>query len=281
MNETHVFIDIVYNKRDQLKSINRLPPDPSTFTPVIPLILHHIWTGETVPPIMNKTINGLLAENPEFKHMLYHDKDCQRLILNNIGERVWKSYNKIVPGAFKADLCRYCVLYVYGGIYLDVKFKAVNGFKLISLTDREHFVIDRYLSRREDYTINLYNAIIITKAKSKVMKRAIDIVNHNIETNYYGENYLYITGPKVLGEAYIGSIETVKNYLESTMKKIEKIDLTFGCCNPSQIKYHRTALLTPYPEYMSEKLEFYNKTNARHYTAAWNRRTVYGEDKES
>ena len=34
--------------------------------------------------------------------------------------QVRQAYDSLIPGAFKADLFRYCVLLIYGGVYADV-----------------------------------------------------------------------------------------------------------------------------------------------------------------
>ena len=48
----------------------------------------------------------------------------------------------MVPGAYKADLWRYCILYIYGGIYIDIKLEPINGFRFRELLDKEYFVLD-------------------------------------------------------------------------------------------------------------------------------------------
>ena len=53
-------------------------------------------------------------------------------IKNNYPVDVLEAFNKLIPGAYKADLWRYCVLYKLGGIYLDIKYSCVNNFKLIA-----------------------------------------------------------------------------------------------------------------------------------------------------
>ena len=60
--------------------------------------------------------------NPNFYHYLYNDEKCREFIKDFYSEDVLKAYDAIIPAAIKIDLWRYCVLYKYGGIYLDVKF---------------------------------------------------------------------------------------------------------------------------------------------------------------
>ncbi len=52
------------------------------------------------------------------------------------------------------------MLYINGGIYLDIKYRCINGFKLVHLT--ETFVKDR-----PDGCV--YNALIVVKPNNKIM----------------------------------------------------------------------------------------------------------------
>ena len=55
-------------------------------------------------------------------HYLYNDDDCRAFIQKEYPPDVLFAYDRLIPTAFKADLWRYCVLYKYGGVYLDVKW---------------------------------------------------------------------------------------------------------------------------------------------------------------
>ena len=45
------------------------------------------------------------------------------------------AYHALVPGAAKADLLRYCLIYEYGGVYLDIKSGAKELHRLIYQQD--------------------------------------------------------------------------------------------------------------------------------------------------
>ena len=79
--------------------------------------------------------------NPEFNHYLYDDKMCREFIKQNFSDDVLYVFDKLKPGAYKADLWRYCILYINGGIYIDIKFKCNE--KLINFLDQEYYVKDR------------------------------------------------------------------------------------------------------------------------------------------
>jgi hypothetical protein len=115
---------------------------------------------------------------------------------------VLNAFNSLVPGAFKADLWRYCILYINGGIYLDIKYKCINNFKLIALTEREYFVNDRPSKC-------MYNALIAVKPFNKItlgefislesyfsdnyiekLLNIVAILYRRVRVNEYGDNVL-------------------------------------------------------------------------------------------
>ena len=79
-----------------------------------------------LPPKMYECIHDNLTLNRvgvDCIHYLFHDEDCRSFIEREYPPDVLMAYDRLIPTAFKADLWRYCVLYKYGGAYLDVKYK--------------------------------------------------------------------------------------------------------------------------------------------------------------
>lgn len=62
---------------------------------------------------------------PEFDLHIYDDAEAEDFVRDNFDSEVW---SKVVAlkGAHKADLIRYCLLYVLGGVYLDVKTELIK-----------------------------------------------------------------------------------------------------------------------------------------------------------
>jgi mannosyltransferase OCH1-like enzyme len=142
---------------------------------------------------MKNCIQELQNTNPEFKYHLFDDNDCRNFIEKYFSKNVLDSFDKLIPGAYKADLWRYCILYIYGGIYLDIKFYPVNNFKLINLTNKEYFCRDVALSQS-----GIYNAIIVSKPKNELLMIAINRIVQNVSNNFYGTSSLEPTGPLLL-----------------------------------------------------------------------------------
>jgi hypothetical protein len=159
--------------------------------PTIPVNLFQSWTTKTLPPRMAECVASLKRDNPEFAHHLYDDDDCERFIEEHFHPEVVDAFRTLIPGAFKADLWRYCVLFIHGGIYLDIKFRCINGFRLVQMTDREYFC--NTLSPH-----GVYTAIMVCLPGNPVLKRCIHQIVHHVRTEFYGSSCFDITGPQLV-----------------------------------------------------------------------------------
>ena len=91
----------------------------------IPRILvqtYRYTTLDGVPPPTNETMRKLRDANPGWEYHYYNDDDHRTFIEKNMPEML-EAYDAINPayGAARADLFRYIVIYVNGGVYLDIK----------------------------------------------------------------------------------------------------------------------------------------------------------------
>jgi mannosyltransferase OCH1-like enzyme len=104
----------------------------------IPNVVHQTFCSKILPLDIAKVIkeNERICNNCKF--IFYDDNQCELLIKNNFNNEIYNTYMKINPsyGAMRADFFRYCVLYLYGGIYLDIKSKfSYPIFKIINKDD--------------------------------------------------------------------------------------------------------------------------------------------------
>jgi mannosyltransferase OCH1-like enzyme len=138
--------------------------------------------------------------NPGFAYTLFDDAACAALI-DRFGARVASAYARIGPGAFRADLWRYCELYANGGVYVDVDTVCLGAvYDALDPTASLAVPVDL------DPT-NLFNAFVAAAPEHPVMRMCIDAVVENVEANkpQFG---LGFSGPKLLGAcvaAYLGA----------------------------------------------------------------------------
>lgn len=214
----------------------------------IPKNIFQTWKTKDLTGDMKETVNRIKELNPDYRHVLFDDTDCRQFIKHTFNQDTLDAYDKLLPGAFKADLFRYCILFMYGGIYLDIKYAPVNEFCFDTLIDKSHFVMDMDKD-------GIYNALMICKAKEPILLNCIHKIIHNVKHNYYGNHPLEVTGPKMMKQFI---------YFKNSM-----IDLNHYC-NPRVIVYKNTVLLKEYSTYRSLIRESY--------ADMWKEKNIYSND---
>jgi len=203
---------------------------------------------------MKKVIDDLIKNNPEFAHFLFDVEECREFIRTNFDLNVLEAYDKLKPSAYKADLWRYCVLYKYGGIYLDVKFMIMNDFKLINITNEEYFCRDMHPQE------TACNGLIVVKKENETIHRCINQIVINVKNNYYGNGSLDPTGPILL-----------TNSLNSNEKN--KLDI-LRLERDIHIFFEDIEIFRRYPEYRYEQSLF---QATEYYDIMWKNKDIYNQ----
>jgi hypothetical protein len=157
----------------------------------IPYNLFQTFKTKDISPALQTFVDTWKEKNPEYTYKFYDDDMCDKF-MKEFDVRTWKAYQRIIPGAFKADLWRYCVLYKYGGIYADIDTMCLGK-------------IDDFLSEKTEFVTPidlddklLYNAFIAAAPGSKILKACIDTIVHNVENNIVPEDKIYFSACGVL-----------------------------------------------------------------------------------
>lgn len=223
----------------------------------IPLKIFQTWLTKDLPPKMAENVESLKKKNPEFKHYLYDDQECRDFIQTHFDKKVMDAYDCLIPSAYKADLWRYCVLYIHGGIYMDIKINTVDGFKLIQLTDKEYFVRDV-----KDSGGGVFNGIMICKPKNTKCWECIQKIVKNVEEKYYGDGALSPTGPNLLKELF-------------TEEELQNMEISFrgeeSCPTQTCLFYKGKAAFYYYKEYRDEQ----SQIKGPKYFDLWVQRNIY------
>lgn len=159
---------------------------------VIPLDVYTCWHTKDLPPYLKNIYEKMKEMNPEMNHHLYDDEMCAEYIKSNFDKRVYDAYNTLIPDSYRSDLWRFCILYVNGGIYYDIKFSCVNNFKFIALTE------DEFLAKDRGVKMYGYSGIIASKPNNPLLKNCIYGIVDYVEKRMYGNDTLF-TGPGMLG----------------------------------------------------------------------------------
>jgi hypothetical protein len=247
------------NKKSRSNTKQKLYNGPYLFlkqnyNPVIPMDIYQTWHTKDLPPKMKERVELLKAQNPRFNHHLFDDNDCREFIKNHFKPDVLQAYDSLIPGAYKADLWRYCVLFIHGGIYMDIKYMPLNEFRFINLIEKEHLVSDTD-------NINIYNALMVCLPKNEILFKCIRRIVENVANKFYGNNYLDPTGPGLLANFVSTSDDTV--------------DLKHSVLNDNNYKiiyFNDIPILKTYNNHIEEREKYSKK---KHYSILWREKKIY------
>lgn len=208
----------ILNERLPSLVLDQTPREEPKTEQEIPRIIYQTMKSRKVPASMKKAIDTWIDLNPEYEYQYFDDQRCREFIRVNFDTRVLNAYDTLVPGAFKADLWRYCILYLQGGVYVDVDMVAILPLKEIIEPD------DEFISVRDHDPNAIFNAFIACKPQHPFLKEMIDYVVNSVETRYYGRSCLDPTGPLGFGKVLQGMLD-IDGIFKTDTIKTEKYNL--------------------------------------------------------
>lgn len=160
-------------------------------------------TAPKLTPQLERLYRITERDNPGWKIKFYNDEDCEKFLKNDFSNNnirlkkaVLETYHKLIPGAYKADLWRLCVIYEYGGVYSDATQRFLRPIDQILDFDKE-------LNMTLDWDViiehRLYHALqigLFSAIKNHpFLLRYIKEIIKNVKNEFYGVHSLSPTGP--------------------------------------------------------------------------------------
>jgi hypothetical protein len=207
----------------------------------IPKIIHQtLPSKQKIDPAFQDNIANLKRLNPSWEHRLYEHVDMPLFILNHYGQDILDCFNMIDPryGAARADFFRYLLMYVEGGVYLDIKSSASRALDEV-LEEDDHYILSHWPHQSEWATASYrrtpelgpdgeYQIFhIICAPRHPFLAAVIDSVKRRIETydlaaTGVGSNgVLKLTGP----DAYTLAIKPIRD--SHPHRQVDILDLGF------------------------------------------------------
>jgi hypothetical protein len=169
------------------------------YSNTIPKKIFQTWESLNISDNFKSLIDSWKINNPDYEHVLY-DKDMRRdFIANNFEADVLYTYDKLNPGAFKADLWRYCILYKYGGFYADVDTLCFNNINNFVTNQNVEFIIPIDLNNGKNKHC-LANGFIGTIPNNPILLNCITQIVHNVKHSIIPSFNLDICGPGLIGQ---------------------------------------------------------------------------------
>ncbi|WP_294535483.1 glycosyltransferase [uncultured Rhodoblastus sp.] len=204
---------------------------------------------------------------PDAIYHLYSGNEIRTFIKTHFGERVIRAYDTLAPFAYKCDLARLCLLYIYGGLYVDLGIRILFPLKI---KQRTKILLFRCPIHHENHPWDVENSLMYTVPKREEFSVAIDIICSNVENRFYGVNTLAPTGPGVIGRA-IAIVGAEQDYSVG-FSSVSNTQLPVNFFN--YILQDGTFVATRTKD---GRLNVVIKS-ANNYNDFWHSRTMYGED---
>jgi len=291
----------------------RLKKDPER---LIPRIIHQTWFEPVTPekyPNMARLIESWKRSGWEY--IFYDDDSSSEFISLHFPPEVREAYDSIIPGAFKADLFRYCVLLIKGGIYADMDVMLEINLDAAVPPDVGFMVPVDAPGSKPDHRMCLWNGFIASAPAHPFLARAIQHVVNNIRNRFTVVDYdkllcpnpelsvphafstLFTAGPCILGWTLneIMGRELQKTFVEGDLEVPEgsvpdnvpgrtiilrqnKWDM--GAHRFTWVEKNLVIAATDMPDYDDrQKLEGEDEEQAAHYSKTLTRTDLYGETK--
>lgn len=227
---------------------------------VVPKRIWQTWHTLDMPAGMVDAVAQVKQTHPDFEHEVMDDAQCFAFIHDNFPQPVVSAFKQLLPGAYKADLWRYCVLYKAGGIYLDIKYVPAKNATFHALLSGCHFVKDRVYHGMP----GIYNGFMVCAPGDARIKACIDNVVENVQNKYYGISPLAPTGPAM-----------VANWIGIDDPDVDYKYVHFSLQN-KHIRHRKSKnrLVECYGAYIQEQ---HKHEKTPHYSKMWKKRKIYDD----
>jgi len=219
---------------------------------MIPKKIYQTWQTKSPPFKMSQAMESWKQKNSKWEYTLFDSDDRVEFIKNHFEREVLDAYQTLLPPAFQADLWRYCVLYINGGVYADAD--------MICEVSLDEWISSDFVVVRDDPMAFkwLANGFIATFPKNPCIR---EIINRIVQKcrNKQLEFYLDYTGPALWGKVvnkYLGENEE-NDYLLGLYKKIQVLKHDYSTTKFTN--YDKPVIHVEYKEYRNEMKEIGNE----------------------
>jgi mannosyltransferase OCH1-like enzyme len=108
---------------------------------------------------------------PDYTHIIMDDNDIKNFLKTYYNDIVLQTFNSLKIGAHKADLARYCLLYIYGGLYMDIKVELIKP-----LRDIFNKGDDIFYSVESNFADHIHQAVIKSPKNNEIFLSLIDYI---------------------------------------------------------------------------------------------------------
>ena len=119
--------------------------------------------------IPSKVFENIKQYAPNYQHVIYDDNEIVLFLKKYFNSNVLNTFYTLNRGAHKADLFRYCYLYQFGGIYMDIKTKLIKNIDEVFNKKNVDFYTVTSM-----YRGTIYQGVLASKPKNPLFLSLIE-----------------------------------------------------------------------------------------------------------
>jgi hypothetical protein len=157
---------------------------------LIPRLIHQTWfepVDQAKYPNMSRLIESFRQSG--WSYHFYDDETAGQFISTHFPPQVREAYDSILPGAFKADLFRYCVLLIRGGLYADMDIVLEGNMDSVLADDVGFMTAQDEPGSQAGHRSCLWNGLMASTPGHPFLIRTIENVVNNIRNRFTSVDY--------------------------------------------------------------------------------------------
>lgn len=175
---------------------------------VIPKILHQSWKTAELPSAADRWHRSWLTLNPDFEHRFYNDDECLDFVRRNAAQFL-DVYQGLTTAIQRADLFRYLVVYVAGGVWADIDMECLRPISPLLKSSRMILSVETKITRTRQGElgyrgrVQLANCIFAAEPRHWFLWRLLDSIRRYEPTEFpTDEDVESSTGPRILTRCF-------------------------------------------------------------------------------
>ena len=198
----------------------------------IPKIIFQTWKTYNIPDNWKNAQKTVIEKNKDWKYILLSDEDNLAIVKKHFSHFL-PYYVNFKYNIQRADSIRYMILYLNGGVYLDLDYEAIKPFGTIILEKNKEVGLIK--SSNIDYTTNSFLCSI------KGAKFWLDCIEEMKKPNFWWNftkhfTIMCTTGPIMINRLY-----------KKNKDKIQILEINVPCdsCNINNCPINNKYFLRP------------------------------------
>jgi len=196
----------------------------------IPKIIFQTWKTHDVPDQWKNAQLSVKEKNKDWKYVLLSDEDNLEIVKKNFPNFL-SYYINFKYNIQRADAIRYMVLYLYGGVYLDLDYESIKPFGTIILENGKEVGLIK--SSNIDC---ITNSFLCSRKGSNFWLKCIEEMKKPYKWWYLTKHLkiMYSTGPLMVDRVY-----------RKNKQKIQLLEIKVPCsvCDIDNCEYNKKYFL--------------------------------------